>query len=93
MQELSKMMDSRNLYEQYLLKKTKELDDRQTAYDSRVNQLEKSPQSAISPEDEILPTHISAPILRRNEELHLKLKELQIKEEIFGPSFNEGEGE
>ncbi len=85
MQELSKLIDNKNIYEHYLLKKTKQLDDRQTAYDSRINQTPKSP------EEEIVPTHISSQILKRNEELHLKLKELQIKEEIFGPSFGNEE--
>lgn len=60
MQELSKLIDKKNIYEFYLLKKTKELDDRQTTYDSRIN------QSPKSPEEEIVPTQISAQILKKN---------------------------
>lgn len=38
-----------------------------------------------------MPLHTSAPILKRNEELHLRLKELQIKEEIFGARMESSE--
>jgi hypothetical protein len=40
-----------------------------------------------------VPVHVSAQILKRNEELHLRLKELQIKEEIFGPNLKTDEAQ
>lgn len=60
MQELSKLIDSKNIYEHYLLKKTKETDDRQTAYDSRIQHSPKTPG------EEIVPVSISSQILRKN---------------------------
>jgi hypothetical protein len=78
MQELSRSIDHKNLHEQYLLRKNNE-DDRQTNYDSRA-QPNPTPSSPPSPQDEIVPTHISASVLRRNEELHRRLKELQVRE-------------
>ena len=39
MQELSRSIDTKNLYEHYILKKSKE-DDRMTNYDSRINPID-----------------------------------------------------
>jgi hypothetical protein len=46
----------------------------------------KNVRATNQEEEEIVPIHISVQILKRNEDLHLRLKELQIKEEIFGSS-------
>ena len=77
MQTLSESIDTKNLYEHYLFKRSKE-DDRMTNPDSRMveSKREESPQSAGN---EVVPTYISAQILMKNEELHRRVKEIRVK--------------
>lgn len=57
MQELSRAIDVKNLYEHYLNKKSKEKDDRETNYGSRV---EPNHHSSKDKDEEIVPLHVSA---------------------------------
>ena len=65
MQELSKILDTKNLYEHYLLKASRDKDKEDTNMGSfRDNGSQRSPM--IQKQDEHVPLHISAPILKRN---------------------------
>jgi hypothetical protein len=78
MQELSSLLDTKNLFEHYLLRATREKEEQDTEQGSfrESPNTPKSPQSPQTPtsQDTFVPLHVSAPILRRNEELHLRLK-------------------
>lgn len=62
MEELSQSIDTKNLYEHYQLKQVNE-DDRQTNYDSCTQHEISLPHS---PQEEVVPLHISGLILKRN---------------------------
>lgn len=76
MQDLSKVLDAKNLFENYLLKNDREKGEKDTTSDNpkkdNIN-LDKSPKSyktslAVSKTNEsYVPLNISAPILKRNE--------------------------
>ena len=72
MQELSRHIDEKNLYEHYL-------------------KLEEQEKENPKPTQEgVVPLEISGAILERNQQLHLQLKEIQIRAEIFGAESEQG---
>jgi|688.fasta_scaffold364316_1 hypothetical protein len=67
MQELSQLLDTKNLFEHYMLKASREKEDQETEQGS-FRESPHTPPSPYSPKSQetYVPLHVSAPILRRN---------------------------
>jgi hypothetical protein len=65
MQELSRLLDTKNLFEHYMLKASREKEDQETEQGSFRETPPPSPQSPNS-QEAFVPLQVSAPILRRN---------------------------